>query len=171
MLLAAGVVLGFSRSPRGHFKILGSVPSALKDIERRYLVRTVKEFYEHRLVSYTDGPDGATRVVITEKGKTIALRFDIDAMRIPAPERWDERWRVVIFDIPERRKRAREALREKLKALGFKELQKSVFLHPYPCEDEINFIAEFFHIRPHVRLLLVDSFTNEEEMVLKFGLY
>ena len=129
MLLGAGVALGLTRSPRGYFRILESIPKVWRDIERKYLIRTVKEFYEHRLVSYAEDSDGVVQVVITEKGRAHALRFDIDAMKIAVPERWDETWRVVIFDIPERRKRAREALREKLKALGFKELQKSVVIN------------------------------------------
>ena len=56
----------------------------------------------------------------------------------------DGEWRIVIFDIPEKFKKAREALRMKLKELGFLELQKSVFIFPYECEDEINFIVEVF---------------------------
>ena len=51
------------------------------------------------------------------------------------------------FDIPEKLKRAREVLRDKLKDIGFIELQKSVFAHPFECEDEINFIVEVFQIR------------------------
>ena len=39
----------------------------------------------------------------------------------------------------------------KLKELGFLELQKSVLVLPYECEDEINFIMEVFLIRPFVR--------------------
>ena len=76
----------------------------------------------------------------------------------------------MIFDIPERFKKAREALRMKLKELGFKELQKSVLILPYECEDEINFIVEVFQIRPFVRFIRAKSFTNEEQLKIKFNL-
>ena len=59
----------------------------------------------------------------------------------------------------------------KLKDLGFSELQKSVLVLPYECEDEINFIVEVFLIRPFVRFVRVKSFTNEEQLKIKFGLY
>ena len=68
-------------------------------------------------------------------------------------------------------KKAREALRLKLKELGFKELQKSVLVFPYECEDEINFIMEIFLIRPFVRFIRAKSFTNEEQLKIKFVLY
>ena len=75
------------------------------------------------------------------------------------------------FDIPEKIQKAREALRLKLKELGFKELQKSVLVFPYECEDEINFIMEIFLIRPFVRFIRAKSFTNEEQLKIKFVLY
>lgn len=43
---------------------------------------------------------------------------------------WDKKWRVVIFDIEEKEKRTRNALRQKLVSLGFGELQKSVYVTP-----------------------------------------
>ena len=43
-------------------------------------------------------------------------------------DKWDGKWRVVIFDIPEVNKRIRQALRETLKVLGFWPLQKSVWI-------------------------------------------
>ena len=70
-----------------------------------------------------------------------------------------------------RKKAAREALRKKLKDLKFVELQKSTFINPYECEDEIDFVVEFFQIRPYVRYLRVEYFTNEEQLRIKFGLH
>lgn len=53
---------------------------------------------------------------------------------------WDRKWRVVIFDIEEKEKRARNALRQKLISLGFGELQKSVYITPL---DVLSDIKEF----------------------------
>jgi phenylacetic acid degradation operon negative regulatory protein len=54
--------------------------------------------------------------------------------------RWDKKWRLVIFDIQETSKTARERLRAKLKELGFGLLQKSVWLSPH---DILNDFSEF----------------------------
>lgn len=43
-------------------------------------------------------------------------------------EKWDGVWRVVVFDIPEENKRIRNVLRQTLKVLEFKLLQKSVWI-------------------------------------------
>lgn len=171
LLLVAGIALGFSRSPKNYFKVLESVAKDWKEIEKRKLLRIVKEFYENRLIDYKEKEDGSVYVVLTKDGQKKALEYKLDELKIKKPERWDGKWRIVIFDIPEKNKLAREALREKLKELGFKELQKSVFVYPYECEDEIDFIAEIFEIRSYIRFLRVDSFTNDEQFKLKFKLY
>ncbi|KKT21396.1 MAG: Transcriptional regulator, PaaX family [Parcubacteria group bacterium GW2011_GWB1_43_8] len=171
LLLASGVVLGLSRSPRNYFKVLKGAAKEWKEINRNKLVRIVREFYNDRLIDYKEDKDGSVKIILTKEGQKKALKFKLDEMEIKKPAKWDGEWRIVIFDIPERFKKAREALRMKLKDLGFLELQKSVLVLPYECEDEIDFIVEVFLIRPFVRFVRVKSFTNEEQLKIKFGLY
>lgn len=171
LLLITGVSLSLAKTPKGYFKILQTLPKEWKEIERRRLKEIIKEFYNDRLVSCKENKDGLAEIVLTKDGEKKALRFKIDEMEIKKPAKWDDEWRMVIFDIPEKFKKAREALRKKLKDLGFIKLQESVFVFPYECEDEVNFIVEVFLIRPFVRLLKVKSFTNEEQIRIKFGLF
>jgi phenylacetic acid degradation operon negative regulatory protein len=77
----------------------------------------------------------------------------INELQITFPKRWDKKWRVVVFDIPEKNKKLRDEFRRRLKKLGFVEFQKSVFAHPHPCEDEINTLINFFDLRENVRCL------------------
>lgn len=171
LLLLAGVALGLSRSPKNYFKILEGVSKEWKEIDRNKLIRIVREFYRDRIVDYKENKEGAVEIVLTKDGRQKALKYQIDEIKIRKPEKWDGKWRMVAFDIPEKKKKAREALRDKLRDLGFRELQKSVFVFPYECEDEIDFIVEVFEIRPHVRFMRVDFFTNEEQFKIKFKLY
>ena len=171
LLLVAGVALGLSRSPKNYFKILEGVSKEWKEIDRNKLIRIVKEFYHDRIVGYKENKDGIVEIILTKDGRQKALKYQIDEIKIKKPEKWDGKWRVVVFDIPEKKKKAREALRNKLQDLGFRELQKSVLVFPYECEDEIDFIVEVFEIRPYVRFIKVDSFTNEEQFKIKFKLY
>lgn len=171
LLLIAGVALGLSRSPKNYFKILKGVANEWDDFERQKLVRAVKEFYRDRLVEYKENSDGAIEVVLTENGKKRALKYQLDEMEIKIPQKWDGKWRVVIFDISEKRRAARGALRDKLRDLGFEELQKSVFVFPYECKDEVDFVMEVFEVRSGVVFMVTDSFTNDEKFKLKFGLY
>ena len=171
LLLLAGLSLSLTKSPKGYFKILRSLPKEWKEIKRRRLNEIVKEFYNNRLISFKENKEGLAEIILTKEGEQKALRFKIDEIKIKKPAKWDGEWRVVIFDIPERLKKAREALRNKLTNLCFMKLQESVFVFPHECEDEINFIVEVFLIRPFVRFMRVKSFTNEEQLRVKFELF
>ena len=98
------------------------------------------------------------------------MKFKLDDIKIKKPKKWDKQWRIVIFDIPNKFKKAREAIRKKLKELGFIKLQESVFVFPYECENEINFIVEVFQIRPFIRFIRANSVSNEEQLMINFGL-
>ena len=171
LLLLAGGSLSLIKSPKGYFKILRNLPKEWREIKRRRLNEIIKEFYNNRLVSFKENKEGLVEIVLTKDGEAKALRFKIDEIKIKKPVKWDGEWRIVIFDIPERFKKAREALRNKLKNLGFVKLQESVFILPYECEDEIDFITEVFLIRPFVKFVRVKSFTNEEKLRVNFGLF
>ena len=109
-------------------------------------------------------------MVLTDKGKKKVATFNIDNMEIKKSKAWDKKWRMVIFDIPEKHKPAREVLRETLKRLGFYEYQKSVLVHPYECQNEIDFIIEYFELRLYVRFVTAVSLDNEIHLRKIFGL-
>jgi len=94
----------------------------------------------------------------------------LDKMEIKKSKQWDGKWRVVLFDIPEKIKGAREAIRHHLKNLGFFEFQKSVFIHPYDCKDEVDYLIEFYDIRKFVRFIIADSIDNELHLKKNFNL-
>jgi len=98
--------------------------------------------------------DGQQILTLSEDGKKRVLQFNLDQMTIKRPKAWDGYWRIVIFDIPETRKSGREALRSKLKQLGFYQLQKSCFIYPYDCKSEIDFISEMFEVSPYVNFIV-----------------
>ena len=170
LLILAGVSLSLSKSPRGYLKIIKGLPEGLKEIKKRRLYELVREFYNDRLVSYKENEEGLTEIILTKDGEKIALKFKLDDIKIKKPKKWDKQWRIVIFDIPNKFKKAREAIRKKLKELGFIKLQESVFVFPYECENEINFIVEVFQIRPFIRFIRANSISNEEQLMISFGL-
>ena len=167
LLLLGGFALGLSRSPRGYFKILSSMRNEWKDIDHRALTRSLKTLYQSHLIKQQDNSDGTTTFILSSKGKEVALRYDLEKMVI-AKSKWDKKWRVVMFDVPEKLKKIRETLRYQLKKFGFLELQRSVFVLPYECKDEIEYIIEFYNIRKYVRMLLVENIDNEVDLKRKF---
>ncbi len=170
LVLLAGVAISMSRSPRKTGYILRRLPRELRNIEKEHLHRCIKEFKSEKLISYREDEDGNVTLELSRDGERHALTYSLESMELEKPLHWDKRWRIVMFDIPEKKHAARDALREKLRSFGFYELQRSVWVHPYPCEKEIEFIVEVFEIRHYVRYAELSNLTNEEELRLHFKL-
>jgi DNA-binding transcriptional regulator PaaX len=130
----------------------------------------VNNLYRSKLVTAKDNRDGTYTLILSKEGKEVALRYDLENMHIKTPARWDGKWRVVMFDVPERMKRVRESLRMHFKDMGFMEFQKSVFVHPHPCKDEIEYIMEFYNARRYIRFMLATEIDNSPALKKHFKL-
>ena len=121
-----------------------------KNSREKYRVdRTLGNLQKQKLVKiYQKG--GNDVVEITELGKKKLLEYNLDEMSLNVPKKWDGWWRIVMFDIPESKRRGRDAVSRKIKELGMYPIQKSVFVSPYVCKNEIDFIGEFFGLRNHI---------------------
>jgi CRISPR-associated endonuclease Cas2 len=122
-----------------------------------------------RLVSVVE-KDGQELLTLSEAGKKRVLQFNLDQLEIARPRKWDWNWRIVIFDIPEKRKAGREALRSKLKQLGFYQLQKSCFIHPFDCKSEIDFISEIYEVSPYVNFIVAREVEGAKQLRRIFNL-
>lgn len=170
LLLAAGVSLGMTRSYKTQRRIIRVFPKAWKQIDKQYLYKAIAEFKNDRLIDYRENGDGTTSIIITELGQKQLLRMDLDNIKVKSANKWDGFWRVVFFDVPEKKRQIRDALRDKLRQLDFYEFQHSVFIHPYPCEDEINFIAEVLDARPYVAYGEIKTLFPDAKLRLHFKL-
>jgi len=87
---------------------------------------------------------GKKRIIyLTNKGKMEVLKNEF----WKGEKKWDGKWRVIIFDIPEESSRHRDFLRRKLKWFGFKELQKSVWFIPYDAQKEFEEFLKLCNVR------------------------
>jgi len=171
LLLFHGIAaIGLSYNLRQQIWILKQIGREWNKINQQALNRAIKSLYESKLIDIKEGIDGATKITITQSGKTKSIEFKIDEMNIKKPKIWDKKWRIVVFDIPEKHKKAREAIRECLNNLGFYKFQKSVFVLPFECSDEIDFITEYFNVRSYVRLILAETMDNELHLKKIFNL-
>lgn len=101
-------------------------------------------------------------ISLTEKGKRKANWMQIDELKIKKTKKWDNKWRIVIFDISQLRTIHRNAFRGKIKESGFYQLQKSVWIHPYECKDEINLLRDFFGLnQKEVRLITANDIEDD----------
>lgn len=109
------------------------------------------------------------RFILTKLGKKYLKKNklrEIEIRKIP----WDQKWRLVTFDVPEQQSAARHVLRKKLNDLGFFHFQRSVFIIPYPCEKEIDLLARELKVNRDVHVFVTNRFENDREILKKFGL-
>lgn len=84
----------------------------------------------------------------TKKGK--ARLESVLNICFEKPSKWDKKWYIVVFDVPEHKRQIRDVLRNKLKALGFGMLQASVWISPYPCLGDVEEIVKLYNLKPYV---------------------
>lgn len=154
LLLAVGASLSLTKRPDKYFRIIKSARKEWSEISSRSLHEAIRNLYRSQMIDYKEGSDGIVTMTLTVDGKRKVLKYDLEKIEIKKPSRWDGLWRIIMFDIPENKKIARNALGFKLRKLGFYPLQKSVYAHPFDCKDEIDFIAEIFEVKPYVRFVL-----------------
>lgn len=121
------------------------------------------------LVSFEER-DGKYYARVTEAGEQVLA---IESMRVQGmrkPKRWDGRWRVVLFDIPERRRGVRNRLRLFMQEYGFVRLQDSVWVYPYDCEDLIALAKADFRIGADVLYMIVERLERDTYLREHFGL-
>jgi len=137
--------------------------------KKHSFIKSLKALKRDRLVDFREEKN-FSKIVITEKGREKILKYDLDSLEIKKSKKWDGIWRIVTFDIPEDIRPARDALRAKLKELGFYQLHKSVFVFPYPCLSEIQFIEEIFKIGPYVNFIEAKTIEGDDWLRSKFNL-
>ncbi|GBE17217.1 CRISPR-associated endoribonuclease Cas2 [bacterium BMS3Abin15] len=110
-------------------------------------------------------------ISLTEEGKKKAKKYQIDDLKIKKPRKWDKKWRVLIFDISDKHKIKREALRGKLKELGLYQLQKSVWVCPYNFQKEIDILRGFFSFKnDEINIITASSIESDQGPKTFFGL-
>jgi|SRR3989344_1883388 len=106
-------------------------------------------------------------VKITKKGELAIL---LAKSRIHTQPKWDGKWWVIIFDIPEESRVLRNRFRQLLKTYGFKQLQASVFISPYSLSREGVLYLKESGLIAYIRILKVEEMDNDKDLRKLFGL-
>jgi hypothetical protein len=134
-----------------------------------YLRRTIRRLRRQKLVEVVE-ENGQQIVRLTKNGKRKILKYSLENLEIPKPKSWDGRWRLVIWDVPMGKNYFRKVFREALHSLGFLQLQESVFLYPYPCEDQITFLREYYGVGNEVIYIIAQKIEDDSPYRVYFGL-
>lgn len=107
-------------------------------------------------------------VELTPKGIKYAKISALDDFKINRPKFWDKKWRVVIFDVPEKQHHNRDIFRDQIKQMGFIQIQKSVYVYPFECAKEIALLSEMFDIARFVTVMISEIIQGEEDIIQHF---
>ena len=107
---------------------------------RKGLLRQLQRLENHQWLERQSGPAGDRLYRLTESGRLAALGGRDPEARWR--RRWDGRWRLILFDVPEARRGARTRLRRYLRDRGFGYLQNSVWITPDPVTEQRAFLAD-----------------------------
>jgi len=139
--------LRFEDFAQYHYRYKYGVP----EVKKSDLARVFKRLREQGLIELISDKELIFR--LTDQGKDKALWEKMKN----SEEKWDGRWRIVIWDIPEKRRLARDLLRFKLKQLGFIQWQKSVWATKINCTKLLRDFIKQIGVEDWVMVLESDN--------------
>ena len=141
---------------------LGIIPTKR---QKEIIKRSRQRLIERGLLEYKEG-----FLKLTTKGEVELRGAEIRGFRLEKPTKWDKKWRVLIFDIKEKRKILRDKVRRTLVSVGFVRLQDSVWIYPYDCEDLITLLKADFKIGKDLLYMIVDELEYDLPLRQRFNL-
>ncbi|MEK7144377.1 MAG: CRISPR-associated endonuclease Cas2 [Patescibacteria group bacterium] len=163
VMVATGAVPNFN-------KILKYLLNRKNDARFRYQANSaLRRLAGQGLITFEER-DGKRYARATETGERMLELESLREKNEQKPKRWDGRWRVVLFDIPERRRRVRNLLRAFMQEFGLVRLQDSVWIYPYDCEDIIALAKAHFRIGFDVLYMVVEQLERDKHLREHFSL-
>ncbi|MEK7601585.1 MAG: hypothetical protein AAB480_03595 [Patescibacteria group bacterium] len=159
------VGLGAAPSPRALWRIFRELRMEDTPRNRKWIRRRLHALHEQKYVSVRD-----ERYSLSEIGERVMRENRLWTLSIQKPSTWDGEWHLVVFDIPQQKSRVRIPFVRQLQNLGFAYYQRSVWLHPYPCEDEVREIAIFHDILPFISFIRATHLDGSSEYRKHFKL-
>ena len=110
------------------------------------------------------------RYELTEDGEKKLRYWELQGYKFHRMQKWDKKWRVIIFDIPEKKRKVRDQIRNLFISAGLYRLQDSVWVYPYDCEDIIGLLKTDFGVGKDLLYMIVDEIENDKHLRENFGL-
>lgn len=115
--------------------------------------------------------DGKKYVQLTDLGEKI---LDLQRKKLNLannkPKKWDRRYRLVMFDIPEKRNNIRKLLRFEMQEVGFLRIQDSVWVYPFDCEEFIALLKADLRVGKDILYAVVEEIENDTWIRKHFNL-
>ncbi len=120
-------------------------------LKKSSLAQGLKRLRENGLVDFIDDEKLLVRLTDQGREKAVLAKIKFD------DQKWDRKWRLVIFDIPEKRRAVRDLLRSKLKQWDFLHLQQSVWASKKDCTKALRGFIKSVGIEDWVMVIESDN--------------
>ncbi len=167
--IGAGILVVMSNKRASYQLTKALVKEILGKRKDLNLNREIYRLRKQKLIDIKN-TDHGEKIVLTEEGKKIILRFDYQNLKLKKKIVWDYKWRMILFDIPNTKKSKRDIFREKVKEMGCVRFNDSVWIYPFPCQKEIDFVANYWNIGKYIHFAVISKITNEEILKKHFNL-
>lgn len=135
----------------------------------RYRLRqNFSRLYQQKVIEISE-VNGETSIKLTDKGKSKLLKYKLEEIMITKPPKWDKKWRLIAYDIGKEKKLLSEIFRKFLQKLEFLKLQKSLYITPYPCEEQIEFLKQYYGLDENIIYIVVEKIENDKIYKEYFG--
>ncbi len=109
-------------------------------------------------------------VSISKSGRSL-LNQTVDRVRSSIrTKKWDGKWRIITFDIPEKMRSVRNDIRTILKRAGFIQLQHSTWIFPHDCEELSTLIKQDTRLTRYVLYGVLEKIENDAHLRQLFSL-
>lgn len=175
--LGIGLVLGGSVLVTPNFPIvLGTLLKAIEElrgikIPRWKLRRVLKQLEKRQLIDLVRDKEEVF-VKVKDKDNVEIVKYSIKELLDlkKRKKRWEGRWFLVVFDVPEKERIKRYFLRKFLKEIGFYPYQQSVYVFPHECKREIDLIKKIVEGGKYANYIIAESLEKEEFLKEYFNL-
>jgi len=135
-----------------------------KDQKTSYaLTRSIKNLVESGCVEMLQS-DNKSYLKLTKKGRNKLNCIKLEGDGALVSNIWDGLWRIIILDIPEERKKEREALRYLLKKADFTCIKNTVWISPFPYEHLFTNIKKDLGLGIELMIIVTDKIDAETNL-------
>ncbi len=158
-----------SLSVREIIKILKEVKRL--NVEEEKIKKSLKSLERKEIINLEE-KDDQVFVQLKDKNNPTVMKYSIKALLDfkKKEKKWNGKWFLVFFDVPEIQKNKRNYLRNFLIKIGFYQYQKSVYIFPYECEKEVTLIKKIVEGAKYMKYIIAEKIEDESSIKTFFNL-
>jgi len=180
--LIGGILKYFAEADRGiYYKNLGrrgvgilylvdQLEYLLKSVhtlqDKKAKITRVLQNLEKKEIFDLQEKEGKVIVYLKNKNHPKIIEYSIKSLLDfkKKEKKWNGKWFLVFFDVPEAQRNKRNYLRKFLIKLGFYQYQKSVYLFPYECAKEVKLIKKIVEGAKYIKYIIAEKIEDEQKV-------